>query len=167
MRTLPTIVLLLAFALQGCKTPGSGGASEPLGFYIVSDGEFVDGQFVDTPDFPQFGYIRIFPGLKINRLKSVAAVPFQDGVPKVDTPPLDDLPTVVVFFRDQDMPALTAFAHRAARKKVLLMVGDMPVGVVVFSPLLKPSNQIRFTLGARGDRARIDYEYALLRRLAQ
>ena len=76
-------------------------APDPLAFYIVSDDELVDGQFVDTPDFPQFGYIRLIPDLKLNRLKSVAAVPFQDGVPKVDTPPLDDLPTVVVFFRDQ------------------------------------------------------------------
>ena len=167
MRTLAIIFLLLALALQGCEAPVPGGAPDPLAFYIVSDDELVDGRFVDTHDFPKLGYVRPLPDLKLNRLKSVAAVPFQYGGRQVGVPPLDELPTVVVFFRDQDMPALTDFAHRAARKKVLLMVGDKPIGVVVFSPLLKPSDQLTFTLGARGDRARINDEYALLKKLAQ
>lgn len=161
------LILFLVLLLQGCASFSPGRDSDQLAFYIVSAANGDNRRFIDTADFPQLGYISPAPDLVVHRLKSVGAVPFQSGVTNVDFPPLEELPTVVIFFREEDMSAFKTFSHRASGRMVLMTVGDTPLGVTLFSRLLEPTNQLIFTLGAKGDRPRINHEFTLLKRLAQ
>jgi hypothetical protein len=109
------VLSVLVILLAGCRRGASNATAPPLLFYVVSEGKIEGGRFIDTPDFPKLGYIAPAPELVIRRLQ---AATMDTSVP---------YPAIRIDLRSEDAQQFSALTERAAGKKLLLMLGDMPL----------------------------------------
>jgi hypothetical protein len=56
-----TLLIVLSIALIGCRHERPDVKKVTLGVYVVSEQRIDPARFIDTPDFPRYGYIHSHP----------------------------------------------------------------------------------------------------------
>ena len=119
MRHIQLLIWAAAFVLCGCGRSASGVGVVPLSFYIVSDERVEGGRYIDTVEFPKLGYIAATPDLLLKNLKAVDL-----ETPTFFTPPRS---IVNVTMQTESVEQFASLTGRAAGKKLLIMLGDVPL----------------------------------------
>ena len=167
MRTLVSLLATAVILLSGCGRPLSeadtNDTTVPLFFHVVSEDEIDGGQFIDTPDFPQLGYIANAPDLVVTRLEAV--VPdvsrqqdiMVDKAGKETVMPMQTRPAITIRMRAEDAKKFSTLTEQAIGKRVLLMLGDTPlIAPMVQGPISTPS--LILTLGEETDKKKVEDE---------
>ena len=135
--------------------------SVALSFYLVSEEKIDGGRFIDTLDFPKLGYIAAKPDLIITQLVAVSESVAHSSMGKIDkngklieTTPLPDSPALDVTILAEDAQKLTALTEHNIGKKVLLMLGDVPLMAPrINSPI---SSQFQLTIKDDTERKKVE-----------
>jgi hypothetical protein len=151
MRAL--FIVALALALSGCRHGAPVDADVrrvPLTFHAVSRERSEDARFIDTPDFPRYGYIHLAPDLVITQLHSAGAITinssWQDGatgeVEKTSRPGA----FFSLFANDAKKVAELKRQH-LGKHNLLMMLGDTPLGECFLSESADAVDSIRIPTG--------------------
>jgi hypothetical protein len=130
----------------------------------VSEEKIDGGRFIDTLDFPKLGYIAAKPDLIITQLVAVSESVAHSSMAKVDKngkliglTPLPDIPALDVTILAEDAQKLTALTEQNIGKKVLLMLGDVPL----MAPSINSPISSQFELTIKDDTKRKKVEDGL------
>jgi preprotein translocase subunit SecD len=163
MHFMLCVLSLTSVWLFGCRPSSPDATSTPLSFYVVSEEKIEAGQFIDAPDFPKLGYISAKPDLVIARLDAVGSdvsrrqdiMVDKDG--KETVMPLQTKPALILRMQSEDAKKFTALTEQAIGKRVLIMLGEMPLmAPTVRAPIQTPSFVL--TLGDKTDHKKIEAE---------
>jgi len=162
MRALVYILSIATALIAGCGSSSSDVTSDPLSFYVVSEGKIEGGRFIDTLDFPKLGYIAAAPDLVVTRLQAVvpdisrerSVMVDKDGKRTVE--PLRERAAFHIRMHPAEARKFTALTEQAVGKRLLVMLGDSPlIAPRVMSPISTES--LFMTFGENADTNKIEH----------
>ena len=156
MRASFQSLMVLAVVLAGCQrsTPVT-----PLCVYVVSQEKVENGQFIDTPDFAKLGYIGPNPDLTITSLVMVEPLSI------TETEAAGPQAGIKITMRSNDAQKFAALSRSTIDKKILLMIGDMPLTAATVTTEMRGEVQgLQFTCPSKAVQAKIANELTKLTR---
>jgi hypothetical protein len=143
-------ITLLAVALIGCRSEPPDVKRVTLAFYVVTEEKADDSRFIDTPDFPKYGYIHPAPDLVITKLQSAGTntmnITWNDGatgeVEKISKPG-----AFFSLFPNDARSVAELKRQHIGKHNLLIVLGDNPLGECFLSESADTADSIRIPTG--------------------
>lgn len=148
MRAL--FIAVIAVALIGCRHEVPGVKTVPLAFHVVSEQRIEDARYIDTPDFPRYGYIHSVPEVVITQLQSAGTLTINQTWTGAATGEVEKTSRPGAFFSlfPNDAKKVAELKRQHIGKHNLLMVlGDVPLGECFLSESADSADSIRIPTG--------------------
>jgi preprotein translocase subunit SecD len=129
MHRLIHMLSAIAVLLTGCGDRSWEAGDASLSFYIVSSGKLAGGRHIDTPEFPNLGYIGATPDLVITQLKAVTPQLPPEQTRSVDAPdqPAPKSGAFQIMMHNPDAQKFAALTEQAIGRQVLIILGRKPL----------------------------------------
>jgi hypothetical protein len=148
MRAL--LLALLAVALTGCRHTAPEAKKVTLAFHVVSTQRIDEARFIDTPDFPSYGYVRIVPELVITRLQAAGTLTINtiwNDAATGEAEKTSSPGAFFAFFAKDARDVAELKRQHIGKDNLLITLGGSPLGECFLSESADAADSIRIPTG--------------------